>query len=72
MDEEEEYEYEYEPHSGDPKTFEVYGEKSKLKEQIEDLENQKQGRSGFRQNRIQQKIDKLKSQLDSSDQITYF
>ena len=44
----------------------------RFKRQIEDLENQKQGRSGFRQNRIQQKIDKLKSQLDSSDQITYF
>ena len=54
------------------KPLEVYGEKSELKQQIEDLENQKQGKSGFRQNRIQQKIDKLKSQLDSSDQITYF
>ena len=55
-----------------PKPLEVYGEKSELKQQIEDLENQKQGKSGFRQNRIQQKINKLKSKLDSSDQITYF
>tara|TARA_R110001592_G_scaffold248566_1_gene510967 strand:+ start:22 stop:1080 length:1059 start_codon:yes stop_codon:yes gene_type:complete len=54
------------------KPLEVYGEKSELLNQIKDLENQKQGKSGFRQNRIDGKIANLKSKLDPSDQITYF
>ena len=54
------------------KPLEVYGEKSELQNQIKDLEKKAQGRSGFRQNRIKEKIAKLQSKLDSSDQITYF
>ncbi len=54
------------------KPLEVYGEKSELLNQIKDLEKQKQGKSGFRQNRIDGKIANLKSKLDPSDQITYF
>jgi predicted nucleic acid-binding Zn-ribbon protein len=61
-----------EPNLQDSKPLEVYGEKSELKQRIEELEALKGNKSAFRQNKIQQEIDKLTSQLDSSDQITYF
>lgn len=53
------------------KTLEVYGEKSDNQKQIEDLEKIKGKKSGFRQNKIQNKIDKLKSKEEDSNQITY-
>ena len=70
----------YEPEESKPeeskpeesKPLEVYGEKSSIQQKIDKLEIQKLKLSSWGRKKTQRQIDKLKSELGNSDQITYF
>ena len=70
----------YEPEESKPeeskpeesKPLEVYGEKSSIQQKIDKLEIQKLKLSSWGRKKVQRQIDKLKSELGNSDQITYF
>ena len=54
------------------KPLEVYGEKSSVQKNIDILEERKKTKSSSGKRKLDKQITKLKSKLDSSDQITYF
>ena len=54
------------------KPLEVYGEKSSVQKHIDTLEEKKKTKSSSGKKKLDKQITKLKSKLDSSDQITYF
>jgi len=61
-----------EPKQEESKPLEVYGEKSSIQQKIDKLEIQKLKLSSWGRKKVQRQIDKLKSELGNSDQITYF